>query len=85
MVRCEPDSTDARFTNVILTDDGLQTLANAAPSHVARERTLVIDVLSPEQLRRLGRDADLIMSCTGRRESNVIGGAVPLVTSSRVL
>jgi DNA-binding MarR family transcriptional regulator len=58
----EPDPTDGRFTNAILTDKGFRTLADAAPGHVAHVRSLVIDVLSPEQLRRLGRDADRIMS-----------------------
>ena len=53
---------DGRFSNAILTDEGFQTLAEAAPGHVAHVRSLVIDVLSPEQLRRLGRDADRIMS-----------------------
>ena len=61
-VRREPDPTDGRFTHAILTDNGFRTLADAAPSHVAHVRSLVIDVLSPEQLRRLGRDADRIMS-----------------------
>jgi DNA-binding MarR family transcriptional regulator len=58
----EPDRTDGRFTNAILTEKGLQTLADAAPAHVAHVRSLVIDVLTPEQLRRLGRDAARIMS-----------------------
>jgi DNA-binding MarR family transcriptional regulator len=62
LVRREPDATDGRFTNAILTDEGLQTLAEAAPGHLAHVRSLVIDVLSPEQLRRLGRDADRIMA-----------------------
>jgi DNA-binding MarR family transcriptional regulator len=62
LVRREPDPADGRFTNAILTDDGLETLTAAAPAHVAHVRSLVIDVLSPEQLRRLGRDADRIMS-----------------------
>jgi DNA-binding MarR family transcriptional regulator len=62
LVRREPDPTDGRFTNAILTDEGFQTLVEAAPGHVAHVRSLVIDVLSPEQLRRLGRDADRIMS-----------------------
>jgi len=61
-VRREPDPADGRFTNAILTADGLRTLTEAAPAHVAHVRSLVIDVLSPEQLRRLGRDADRIMS-----------------------
>ena len=62
LVRREPDPEDGRFTNAILTDKGYQTLAEAAPGHVAHVRSLVIDVLSPEQLRRLGRDADRIVS-----------------------
>src|SRR5438034_7461330 len=62
LVRREPDPIDGRFTNAILTDEGFRTLADAAPGHVAHVRSLVIDVLSPEQLRRLGLAADRIMS-----------------------
>jgi DNA-binding MarR family transcriptional regulator len=70
LVRREPDPTNGRFTNAILTDDGFQTLAAAAPGHVAHVRSLVIDVLSPEQLRRLGRDAQRIMSRIHTRAIN---------------
>lgn len=62
LVRRELDPTDGRFTNAILTEDGFQALAEAAPGHVAHVRSLVIDRLSPERLRRLGRDADRILS-----------------------
>ena len=62
LVRREPDLTDGRFTNAILTEQGFQTLAEAAPGHVAHVRSLVIDVLSAEQLRRLGQAADRILS-----------------------
>jgi DNA-binding MarR family transcriptional regulator len=62
LVRREPDATDGRFTNAILTDSGDRVLENAAPAHVAHVRSLVIDVLSPEQLRRLGRAAERILS-----------------------
>src|SRR5580693_726231 len=55
LVRRDPDPTDGRFTNALLTEDGFQALAAAAPGHVALVRSLVVDVLSPEQLRRLGR------------------------------
>ena len=61
-VRRQPDPIDGRFTNAILTEKGFRALAEAAPGHLAHVRSLVIDVLSPEQLRRLGRDADRIMS-----------------------
>ena len=70
LVRREPDPADGRFTNAILTDLGFQTLAAAAPGHVAHVRSLVIDVLSPEQLRRLGLAADHIMSRIDTSEIN---------------
>ena len=70
LVRREADPADGRFTNAILTDKGLQTLAEAAPGHVAHVRSLVIDVLSPEQLRRLGQAADRIMSRIDTSEIN---------------
>ena len=62
LVRREPDPADGRVTHAILTEEGFQTLAEAAPGHVAHVRSLVIDVLSPEQLRRMGRAAERIMS-----------------------
>lgn len=61
LVRRAPDPDDGRFTSGILTDQGLGELRDAAPGHVAHVRSLVIDVLSPEQLRQLGRDADCIV------------------------
>jgi DNA-binding MarR family transcriptional regulator len=62
LVRREPDPADGRFTRAILTGQGFQTLAEAAPGHAAHVRSLVIDALSPEQLRRLGQATDRIMS-----------------------
>ena len=60
-VRREPDPADGRFTNAILTEQGLETLTEAAPAHVAFVRHAVIDNLSPERLRRLGQDAERIL------------------------
>ena len=62
LVRREPDPADGRFTNAILTDQGFEALTEAAPGHVAHVRSLVIDVLSPEQLRRMGLASDRIMA-----------------------
>jgi DNA-binding MarR family transcriptional regulator len=61
-VRRAPDPADGRFTNAILTEKGFGALVEAAPGHLAHVRSLVVDVLSSEQLRRLGRDAARIMS-----------------------
>jgi DNA-binding MarR family transcriptional regulator len=62
LVRRETDLSDGRFTNAILTDAGYELLVSAAPGHVAHVRSLVVDVLSDEQLRRLGRDAERIVA-----------------------
>jgi DNA-binding MarR family transcriptional regulator len=70
LVRRQPDPADGRFTNAILTDHGFQALAAAAPGHVAHVRSLVIDILSPEQLRRLGQVAERIMSRIDTSEIN---------------
>ncbi len=61
-VRRVQDPTDGRFTKAILTEKGFQALAEAAPGHVRHLRSIVIDVLSAEQLRRLGRDSARIVS-----------------------
>jgi DNA-binding MarR family transcriptional regulator len=56
LVRREPDPSDGRFTNAILTDAGCEHLVKASPCHVARIRELVFDVLDEEEQRAL-RDA----------------------------
>lgn len=53
LVRREPDPSDGRFTNAILTPAGLAVLVDAAPGHVAQVRTSVFDVLDDEELRVL--------------------------------
>ena len=70
LVRRERDPAAGRCTNAILTDKGFQTLAGAAPGHVAHVRSLVIDVLSAEQLRRLGLAADRITARIDTSEIN---------------
>jgi DNA-binding MarR family transcriptional regulator len=53
LVRREPDPADGRYTNAILTPAGLRLLVASAPAHVAKVRELVIDALTPAQLRQL--------------------------------
>jgi DNA-binding MarR family transcriptional regulator len=62
LIRREPDETDGRFTNAVLTGEGMRVLAEAAPAHVAFVRSIVIDALTPERLRRLGQDAQRIVT-----------------------
>ena len=53
LVRREPDPTDGRFTNAILTDEGHAKLVASAPGHVGTVRALVIDALGPDELQQL--------------------------------
>jgi DNA-binding MarR family transcriptional regulator len=49
LVRREPDPTDGRYTNAILTPAGMDLVVAAAPGHVARVRELVFDVLDEDE------------------------------------
>jgi DNA-binding MarR family transcriptional regulator len=48
-----PSAEDGRITMVSLTKEGFAVLAEAAPGHVETVRDLVVDVLSPAQIRQL--------------------------------
>jgi DNA-binding MarR family transcriptional regulator len=52
-MRREPCPDDGRYTNAILTDEGHEKVVSAAPGHVNAVRTLVLDALSPADLRHL--------------------------------
>ncbi len=61
LVRREPDPGDGRYTNAILTPAGLRLLVASAPGHVAKVRELVIDALSPAELRQLRTASERIL------------------------
>ncbi len=61
LVRREPDPNDGRYTNAILTRAGLRLLTASAPAHVAKVRELVIDALSPAELRQLRTASERIL------------------------
>ena len=61
LVRREPDPDNGRFTNAILTEQGYATLVAAAPAHVAKVRELVIDAVTPAQLRQFAAGAERII------------------------
>lgn len=52
-VRREPCPEDRRGQVAVLSDEGFQALAAAAPHHVESVRTHFFDVLTPEQVRQL--------------------------------
>ncbi|HSU03105.1 MAG TPA: MarR family transcriptional regulator [Nocardioides sp.] len=61
LVERAPCPEDRRATNAHLTDAGMDTLAAAAPAHVANVREHVLDALTPEQVEQLGEIADALL------------------------
>jgi DNA-binding MarR family transcriptional regulator len=74
LVRREPDPTDGRFTNAILTDAGYALLVKAAPCHVASARALVVDALDRSELQQLGAISEKIVARIDDRLSSQVGG-----------
>jgi len=60
-VHREPDPTDGRYTNAVLTRDGHEHLVASAPAHVATVRRLIIDAFTTTELRQLGNGAERIL------------------------
>ena len=61
-VRREPCPSDRRGQLAVLTDEGFAALAAAAPGHVEAVRRLLIDRLSPAQVRQLRQISEAIMT-----------------------
>jgi DNA-binding MarR family transcriptional regulator len=61
-IRREPDPSDGRLTNAILTATGYKKLLASAPGHVETVRDLVIDALSPAELRQLREASERVMA-----------------------
>jgi DNA-binding MarR family transcriptional regulator len=61
LVRREPDVEDGRYTNAIMTAAGYELLVASAPGHVMRVRSLMIDVLSPTELRQFSRASQRLL------------------------
>jgi DNA-binding MarR family transcriptional regulator len=69
-VRREACPGDGRFINAVLTDDGWAKVVATAPGHVVAVRRLLIDVLTPDQLRELGAISDEVLA--GLAQSTII-------------
>jgi DNA-binding MarR family transcriptional regulator len=61
-VRREPDKTDGRFTNAILTKAGYAKLVSSAPAHVTAVRQLMIDEFTPAELDQLREFGERIVA-----------------------
>jgi DNA-binding MarR family transcriptional regulator len=61
-VRREPCPEDRRGQLAVLTDQGFAALEQAAPGHVTAVRELLVDRLTPAQLRALREISEAIMT-----------------------
>jgi len=57
----QADPDDGRCTQAVLTDVGMAKVVETAPGHVAAARQLVIDAVTPAQLRQLQAANDRIL------------------------
>jgi DNA-binding MarR family transcriptional regulator len=62
LVRREPDPTDGRFTQAILTPKGQALVIKAAPGHVEHVRHTIFDVLTKSEQHALRRALTKILS-----------------------
>lgn len=65
LVEREACDTDRRGTFAVLTPAGQAALEEAAPTHVAGVRRLVVDVLTTRQLEQLGTHLGLVGDAAG--------------------
>jgi DNA-binding MarR family transcriptional regulator len=65
LVRREACAADGRGVNCTMTDAGYARLEAAAPGHVTAVRTHLVDVLSDDQLRALGRAMSAVRDALG--------------------
>jgi DNA-binding MarR family transcriptional regulator len=61
-VRREDCATDRRGQLAVLTDDGFDVLAAAAPGHVEEVRSRLFDPLTPEQVRQLRAISEAVLN-----------------------
>jgi DNA-binding MarR family transcriptional regulator len=61
LIRRAPDPADGRGCLLVLTEQGLDALTDAAPAHVASVRHHFVDRLAPEDLTALERIAGKVL------------------------
>ena len=69
----EPDPADGRCTRAVLTDTGIATVVAAAPGHVETVRALVLDALTPTQLRDFDTANRRILDRIDAAEADPVG------------
>jgi DNA-binding MarR family transcriptional regulator len=55
------EACEARYPEIVLTDEGLAAIKACAPAHAARVREFFVDVFGKERLSTLGEAADEVV------------------------
>jgi DNA-binding MarR family transcriptional regulator len=85
-VRRIVNTGEPRCIEAVLTDAGMAVLEAAAPGHVREARRLVIDVLTPEQLRQLRTISRQLMSVSHPHVGAAVEAAIlEAATDSTIL
>jgi DNA-binding MarR family transcriptional regulator len=62
------EACDARYPEIVLTEQGLEAIRACAPVHAARVRDLFVDVLGPERLAVLGEASDDVVDAIDKHQ-----------------
>jgi DNA-binding MarR family transcriptional regulator len=62
------EACDARYPEIVLTDQGREAIEACAPAHAARVREFFVDVLGPDRLSTLGEAADDVIATIDEHE-----------------
>lgn len=64
------EACNARYPEIVLTDEGRAAIEACAPAHVARIRELFVDVLGPDRLSTLGAASDEVIAAIAEHKRN---------------
>ncbi|MEU8224026.1 MarR family winged helix-turn-helix transcriptional regulator [Kribbella sp. NPDC048915] len=56
------EACDARYPEIVITDEGLRAIRDSAPAQAARVREFFVDVFGPERFAVLGEAADEVVA-----------------------
>jgi DNA-binding MarR family transcriptional regulator len=65
------EACDARYPEIVLTDEGRAAIQRCAPVHAARVRELFVDVLGKDRMNALGETAEDVLAAVEKHQRTV--------------
>lgn len=69
LVRREPCAEDTRYADIVLTDEGRNAIAEAAPHHAANVRAWFIEAVGPERLAVIEEASDAVLTALTQHDN----------------